>query len=98
MGSKYNSRKANRSGKLCVAVIVLAMIGIMSVQIANLYNKDQQLTEKEALLEKQKEAELGRQAELEEYEAYTQTQEYIEEIAKSKLGLVYKDEVIFKEQ
>ena len=38
------------------------------------------------------------QKELEEYEAYTQTQEYIEDTAKSKLGLVYKDQIIFKER
>ena len=47
---------------------------------------------------KQMETELSRQQEIEEYEAYTKTQEYVEEIAKSKLGLVYKDEIIFKEK
>ncbi|MDE7313504.1 MAG: septum formation initiator family protein [Eubacterium sp.] len=98
MSRRYNSRKANRTGKMCVTLIVLAMIGVMSVQIVNLYKKDQQLIAQEALLEKQKEGELARQQEIEEYEAYTKTQEYIEEVAKSKLGLVYKDEIIFKEK
>ena len=70
----------------------------ISVQIVTLYKKDQQLIAQEALLEKQKEGELARQKEIEEYEAYTKTQEYIEDVAKSKLGLVYKDEIIFKEK
>lgn len=83
---------------MCVTLIVLAMIGVMSVQIVTLYKKDQQLIAQEALLEKQKEGELARQKEIEEYEAYTKTQEYIEDVAKSKLGLVYKDEIIFKEK
>ncbi len=98
MSHRYNSRRANQTGKMCVTLIVLALVGVMSVQIVNLYQKDQQLIAQEELLQKQKEEELLRQQEIEEYEAYTKTQEYIEEIAKSKLGLVYKDEIIFKEK
>lgn len=98
MSHRYSSRRANQTGKMCVTLIVLALIGVMSVQIVNLYQKDQQLIAQEKLLQKQMETELSRQQEIEEYEAYTKTQEYIEEIAKSKLGLVYKDEIIFKEK
>ena len=98
MSHRYSSRRANQTGKMCVTLIVLAMIGVMSVQIVNLYQKDQQLIAQEKLLQKQMETELSRQQEIEEYEAYTKTQEYVEEIAKSKLGLVYKDEIIFKEK
>ena len=98
MSHRYSSRRANQTGKMCVTLIVLALIGVMSVQIVNLYKKDQQLIAQEKLLQKQMETELSRQQEIEEYEAYTKTQEYVEEIAKSKLGLVYKDEIIFKEK
>jgi len=79
-------------------VIVLSMVGVMSVQIVNLYRRDQQSIAQEESLKKQREAELKRQKELEDYEAYTRTQEYIEDTAKSKLGFVYKDEIIFQEQ
>ena len=98
MSHRYSSRRANQTGKMCVTLIVLALIGVMSVQIVNLYQKDQQLIAQEKLLQKQMETELSRQQEIEEYEAYTKTQEYVEEIAKSKLGHVYKDEIIFKEK
>ena len=98
MSHRYSSRRANQTGKMCVTLIVLALIGVMSVQIVNLYQKDQQLIAQEKLLQKQMETERSRQQEIEEYEAYTKTQEYVEEIAKSKLGLVYKDEIIFKEK
>lgn len=98
MSRRYNGRKANQTGKMCVTLIVLAMIGVMSVQIVNLYKKDQQFIAREELLQKQKKAELDRQEEIAEYEAYTHTQEFIEDTAKSKLGLVYKDEIIFKEK
>ena len=32
----------------------------------------------------------------EEFEAYTQTKKYVEEVAKERLGLVYEDEILFK--
>ncbi len=98
MSHKYRGHKANRNGKACVMIIVIAMVAIMSVQIAKLYEENQQYIAQEANLKKEKKEELKRKKELKEYEAYTQTQDYIEEMAKSKLGLVYKDEIIFKEQ
>ena len=38
-----------------------------------------------------------RAEDIEEYRQYTKTREYIEEVAREKLGLVYDGEVIFKE-
>lgn len=95
---RYQNHKANKSGKLCVTIIVLALAGIMSVQIVNLYKKDRKYAAQEASLKQQEQEQLDRQKELQDYEAYTQTQEYVEDTAKSKLGMVYDNEVIFKEQ
>ena len=47
-------------------------------------------------LEKQKTEEENRARELEEYRVYVQTKQYIEEIAKQKLGLVNPDEILLK--
>ena len=41
-------------------------------------------------------AEEKRAAELEDYKAYVQTKSYIEEVARDTLGLVYKNEVLFR--
>ena len=35
--------------------------------------------------------------EIKEYEKYTQTKQYIEEVAKDKLGLVHEGEILFKD-
>ena len=43
-------------------------------------------------------AEQDRQKELEAYETYTKSQQYVEDDAKRKLGLLYDNEVVFKEQ
>ena len=38
----------------------------------------------------------ARAAQLEEYRVYVQTKQYVEKVAKEKLGLVKKDEILFK--
>lgn len=43
------------------------------------------------------EDETERQNQLDNYEEYTKSQEYIEDQAKSKLGLTHENEIIFKE-
>ena len=47
-------------------------------------------------LKKEKKETDKRAEELKEYEEYVKTDEYIEEVAREKLGLVYKDEIIFE--
>lgn len=51
---------------------------------------------KEESLTRQVENEQKRAAELEERRVYVQTKQYIEEVAKQKLGLVKPDEVLLK--
>lgn len=47
-------------------------------------------------LEKKIEKEEKRSEEIKNYQEYVETKEYIEEVARERLGLVYKDEIIFK--
>lgn len=68
------------------------------MQIVKLYHKDRQYAAQEESLKQQEQEQLDRQKELEDYEAYTKTQEYVEDTAKSKLGMVYDNDIIFKEQ
>ena len=51
----------------------------------------------EASLQKQLEEETARGEQLSSYETYTKSQQYVEDTAKSKLGLAYDNEIIFKE-
>lgn len=97
-GSRRRRKNNNRAGKLCIGMIVFAFVAVMSVQIIRIYQKDKEYQEKQAVLEKQLEDETKRAEELEDYEAYTKSQEYVEDTAKSKLGLAYDNEIIFKEE
>lgn len=83
---------------ICITLIVLILVGVMSVQIVSLYQKNQSYQAKETELQAQLESEQQRQVELKEYEQYVTTKEYIEQVAKTKLGLVYSNEIIFKEK
>ena len=90
-------RKQNKAGIVSVTLIVLILIGVMSVQIVSLYQKNEGYKKRETDLKAKLESEQQRQEEIQEYEAYVTTKEYIEQIAKTKLGLVYSNEIIFKE-
>ena len=94
---KRRRKDDNRAGKLCISLILIAFVAAMSVQIARTYKLDQECIERQAQKEAELEAEEAYQQELEQYERYTQTPEFVEDIAKSKLGLAYENEIIFKE-
>lgn len=95
---KRQRKNSNRAGKICISAIVVVFVAVMSIQIAKIYEKDQEYIEKQAILEKELQSETDRQEELNEYETYTKSQQYVEDVAKSKLGLAYDNEIIFKEK
>lgn len=91
-------KKNNRAGKLCVTLIVCTLLVVMSVQIVWLYQKNQEYIVQEKNLTEQLEEETQRQENLKDYEEYTKSQDYVEDIAKSKLGLLHDNEIVFKEK
>lgn len=95
---KMRRKDNNRAGRRCISIIVVVFVAVMSLQIVKVYQKDQEYMEKQAELEEQLKDEQERQAQLKEYEDYTKSQQYVEDIAKSKLGLAYDNEIIFKEE
>lgn len=96
--AKRRRKDNNWAGKLCISMILAAFVAVMSVQIVKVYQKDLEYTARQTELEAQLEEESARKTELEQYEAYTKSQQYVEDIAKSKLGLAYDNEIIFKEK
>ena len=79
-------------------MIVLVFVAAMSVQMVHVYQKNQEYIARQQELEEQLLEQQERQQELSEMENYTKTQEYIEDVARAKLGLAYDNEIIFKEQ
>ena len=92
------NQKQNKMARISISCMVFMLVALMSVQIVRLNSKNKEYIAKEAALQEQKADEEARQQELEAYEKYTNSQDYIEDTAQSKLGLVYEDEIIFKEK
>ncbi len=88
----------NRAGKFCISLILIVFMVVMTIQIKNVYQKDQDYIAKQAELERQLEAELDRQEEIKEYQNYIESQDYVEDQATSKLGLLYENQIIFREK
>lgn len=94
--ARKRKKSGQNAGTMSVIFIVLVFVAVMSIQIYKLKEKDALLKEREEALEEQLTEEMLREEELEELDLYTRSMEYIKDMA-NKLGLVYENEIIFKE-
>ncbi|MBD5467893.1 MAG: septum formation initiator family protein [Lachnospiraceae bacterium] len=92
----YRKKRHNRLGMLLVMMCIVMLLIVVSVSSIDLKAKQRTYAERERNLAEQIEQEHERTRQLEEYEKYIRTDAYIEEVAKSKLGLVYEGEIIFR--
>lgn len=92
----FRGKRQNRLGMFLVSVVVVMLLVVVSVNSVLLKQKQDTYREREAELDELIAAEEQRTTELEELRKYTQTQAYIEEVAKEKLGLVKEGEIVFK--
>lgn len=92
----FRGKRQNRLGMFLVSVVVVMLLVVVSVNSVLLRQKQDTYREREAELDELIAAEEQRTTELEELRKYTQTQAYIEEVAKEKLGLVKEGEIVFK--
>ncbi|MGN0240601.1 MAG: septum formation initiator family protein, partial [Candidatus Weimeria sp.] len=68
------------------------------IQLFALNSKYQSYKAREAQLNEELEEQKEKKQDLKDYEKYTKTKEYTESQARSKLGLLYDNEIIFKEK
>lgn len=94
--ARKRKKRGNNAGMLSIVFIVVIFVAVMSIQIYKLKEKDLALAEREQNLMQQLTEEMQREDELEALDLYTRSMEYIKDMA-NKLGLVYENEIIFKE-
>lgn len=94
----YRKRRQNRFGMFLVSIAVVMLLVVVTFSGLKLQQKLEVYQQKELALQEQIDAEEERAKEIEEYEKYTQTKKYIEEVARDKLGLVYEGEILFKDE
>ncbi|MBQ1917324.1 MAG: septum formation initiator family protein [Lachnospiraceae bacterium] len=94
---KVHKKKLNVV-KLLSLLMGLTVTVTLLFQLHALYTKYRSYRQKEALVNEQLEEQKEKQQDLKDYEKYTKTKEYTESQARSKLGLLYDNETIFKEK
>ncbi len=91
-------KREKRPGRRSIACIVILLLIVMSVQIVKLYRRDQEYIQLEEELNAVYESETERKEQLSDYEEYIGSREYVEDTARSKLGMIYDNETIFREE
>lgn len=94
----YRKKRQNRFGMFLVSIVVIMLMIVVAVKSHELQEKKASYAQREQQLREQIAAEEERAEEIAEYEKYTQTKKYIEDVAKDKLGLVYEGEIVFKDE
>ncbi|NLG05865.1 MAG: septum formation initiator family protein [Clostridia bacterium] len=92
----YRKRGQNKLAMICVSLIVGMLFVVLFISRMELKQKQDDYLKREEILTQQIKDEEKRAEELVEYEKYTKTAKYVEEVAKDKLGLVYEDEIVFQ--
>lgn len=96
--NKKNRIGSNQLGMLVIALIVLVLLGWLTMESRNLRSRLAVYDARAAELEEQIEDETERTEEIRELKEYMQTDEYAEEVAREKLGLVKENEIVFQEE
>jgi len=93
----YRKNYQNRFSKILISIILLALLIAVRMKVLDLQQKIDVKNAELQLLEEQIAAEEQRGLEIEEFGKEVQTKGYIENVAREKLGLVYEDEILFKQ-
>lgn len=97
--SKRRSRwrlQRHRRSVFAISAIVLLLFIVVSMSSISLRAKEAEYRAQEQELKQQLKEEEARAKEIEELGEYVGTDEYVEDVAKEKLGLIHKDEIILK--
>lgn len=88
----------NNKRKWYIPIATAIIVAVLGFQLINLYSKLSGYKAQEAELAEELEEAKTTEQELVEYEEYTKSDEFIKNTARSKLGLVGENEIIFKEK
>ena len=89
--------KRNRMGMVSIAVVALLLFGVLFVEGRSLSSRLSSYDKEVEDLNDRIEEENERTKEIDELKEYMDTDEYAEEVARDKLGLVKDNEIVFKE-
>ena len=86
----------HKRSMLGISAVIMLLVMVVSVSSISLQARNKEYIAQEKELEASIQEEKDRAEEISELEDYVGTEEYIEQTAKDKLGLVHENEIIFK--
>lgn len=92
----FRKEKNNKTMLVVTGLVLAALFAVVYLGGKPKMEERNRLEAEIAALEEQYAKEQARTEELREYEIYTQTKKYAEEVAKEVLGYVYDGEIIFR--
>ena len=96
---KYQRKnKVNRKAKMGISGMVAVLVLILSVQCVRLYEKNDQYKAQKVQLQAELEEQQQRTEDLKSKQQYVESDQNTEDTARSKLGMVKNNEIVFKEK
>ena len=95
-GKRKKPSSSNRRGMVAIALIVMVLLVGLLVQSQKRSRQNRQYEAKKSELQQQISDEELRAGEIGNLSEYVNSKEYIEKMARDKLGLVYRDEILFQ--
>lgn len=96
-GGKRQRGRGRSGGTVSISLIVMVFLVVMVIQILTLRDKDKGYAQKLDGLRQEYQQETERATEIDELQEYMKSDAFIEDTAKSKLGLAYDNETIYKQ-
>ena len=93
---RHRKRRMQRHKRSVLAVS--AVVLLLSANSISLKSKEEYYQGQEMELEQQIQEEKARAEEIEELREYVGTDQYVEDVAREKLGLIHENEIILKEK
>lgn len=95
---KRQKRRMQRHKRsiLAVSSVIILLMVVVSVNSMTLKAKEEEFESQITELESQIDEEKARTKDIDKLEEYVGTDEYVEDVAKDKLGLIHENEIIFR--
>lgn len=91
-------QRQNKTAKFLIGFVIALLLIVIGYKSIELREKRDFYALRQIQLNDEIAAEEERALKISEYETYTHTKAYVEEIARDKLGLVYEGEILFKDE
>lgn len=96
MAKRRKQRAFNLAGYIAIFAVVITIAVVTWVRGMSLQAQLDAYDARQEQLDTMIKQEENRTVQLEERKKYMQTKQYIEDVAREKVGLVYPDEIMFK--